>query len=200
MNYRKIAEGFSLALLEMSHDLDFTRRKVEITDSAEMKELIVTLYVDVFKFLCYSLSWFTKKRNRLKASLNKNFYDETVERMVQAVQKRVQNIQNEASHATERRIMEIGKDVKQLLNLRSAAADSMVDNTTTAEHKLIGTIKDMQEALGNSSIRTLQAAEEQVRFGTLSWSSARVLLMYMTGRTPSTCRSTSNCSGHGRRA
>ncbi|CAP67138.1 uncharacterized protein PODANS_1_21530 [Podospora anserina S mat+] len=104
VNYQKIAEGFSLALVEMSENLRFVQKKTQVANTNEMQRLVVALYVQMFKFLCHAMSFFHKRHKRFLASFNKGFYDKTVKAMVDGIQKTIGDIRNEAQHTTELRI------------------------------------------------------------------------------------------------
>ncbi|KAI2464414.1 hypothetical protein F4781DRAFT_72887 [Annulohypoxylon bovei var. microspora] len=57
VNHESIAEGFSRALQEISRDLDFVRRGTRMCNTTEMKGHVVSLYREVFAFLCYTMKW-----------------------------------------------------------------------------------------------------------------------------------------------
>ena len=165
MNHKKIADGFSLALAEMSSDLRYVMKKFKIADSPEMRELVVELYVKVFKFLCHSMSYFKSRRNRLTAAFNKNFYDDTVKKMVYGVQRTVLEIDREANTASGTQIKEILGIVRNTaIELGVAGNESRTDDKKTTANKL-NNIGEGLTKLGNISAKYLVSVEEHVLHG-----------------------------------
>ncbi|KAL6407016.1 hypothetical protein AUP68_09837 [Ilyonectria robusta] len=157
-NYKKIAEGFSMALIDISSDLHFVTKSVEIADSQEMRRLVVELYVGVFKLLCHTMDWFKRKKNRFLSALNKNFYDETVQGLVRGIQKTVQRVRDESQFIANGRVERIEGMVSHALSLRMVGSESRNDDIETTQRKLAFA----KESLGYSSVRTLVSVEEQL--------------------------------------
>ncbi|KUI62526.1 hypothetical protein VP1G_09644 [Cytospora mali] len=143
------------------------KRKTEIFDSAEMRRLLVDLYVQIFGFLCYAMSWYTSKRKRARASLNKNFYDKTFKPTVDKIQQTVKGIRDEAKHITEIRIGEMYDGVKrledQMLALRNTGNMNRHDDTQQILRRL-DDIGGAFDALGSSSVKALVAVENHVAY------------------------------------
>ncbi|KAH7123501.1 hypothetical protein B0J13DRAFT_566717 [Dactylonectria estremocensis] len=156
-NYKKIAEGFSMALVDISSDLHFVTKNAEIADSQEMRRLVVELYVGVFKLLCHTLEWFKRKKNRFFSALNKNFYDDTVDSLVQGIRRTVQKVRDEAQYIANGRVERIEGMVHHALSLRVVGNESRNDNMETTQKKL----ENAKQSLGYLSVRTLVSVEEQ---------------------------------------
>ncbi|KAH7131326.1 hypothetical protein EDB81DRAFT_808374 [Dactylonectria macrodidyma] len=156
-NYKKIAEGFSMALVDISSDLHFVTKNAEIADSLEMRKLVVELYVGVFKLLCHTLEWFKRKKNRFFSALNKNFYDDTVDSLVHGIRRTVQKVRDEAQYIANGRVERIEGMVHHALSLRAVASESRNDDVETTQKRL----ENAKQSLGYSSVRTLVSVEEQ---------------------------------------
>ncbi|KAK4195604.1 hypothetical protein QBC40DRAFT_288817 [Triangularia verruculosa] len=167
VNYQKIAEGFSLALLEMSADLRFVENKTQIANTKEMQQLVVQLYVKVFEFLCHAMSFFHKRRKRFFASFDKSFYDKTVEHMVHDIQKVIRRIQNEAQHASELRMKDMHSKVDQLFKLQQLAIDSHGNSQQEVHDKNAAAAAGFQR-LGETAVRHLGLVEERVRLAIIT--------------------------------
>lgn len=162
VNYRKIADGFSLALVETCSDLHFVNKTVSISDSHEMRRLVVELYVGVFKLLCHAMDWFKRGKKRFFTSFNSSFHNDTVEALVRSIQKTVQRVKDEAQHIAHGRVERIeGMLVDHILRLRSVGIDSRNDSLETIGQKL----GNAREVLGHSSARTLGSVENQHMYG-----------------------------------
>ncbi|KAF7555178.1 hypothetical protein G7Z17_g2378 [Cylindrodendrum hubeiense] len=162
-NYKKIAEGFSMALVDISSDLHFVTKSVEIADSQEMRRLVVELYVGVFKLLCHTMDWFKRKKNRFLSALNKNFYDDTVQGLVHGIRKTVQRVRDESQYIANGRVERIEGMVSHALALRTVGSESRNDNIETTQRKLA----HAKESLGYSSVRTLVSVEKRLVQGRL---------------------------------
>lgn len=151
-----------MALIDISSDLHFVTKSVEIADSQEMRRLVVELYVGVFKLLCHTMDWFKRKKNRFLSALNKNFYDETVQGLVRGIQKTVQRVRDESQFIANGRVERIEGMVSHALSLRMVGSESRNDDIETTQRKLAFA----KESLGYSSVRTLVSVEEQLVHGT----------------------------------
>ncbi|KAK0716573.1 hypothetical protein B0T21DRAFT_63901 [Apiosordaria backusii] len=168
-NYQKIAEGFSLALVEMSANLRFVEKKTQIANTKEMQRLVVDLYVKVFKFLCHAMSFFHKRRKRFFASFDKRFYDKTVQSMVDDIQKTISRIRYEAQHASELRIEDIHSKVDWLVRLQQLGTGTHGNSQQEIDDKNAAAAIGFQR-LGETAVRHLGLVEEQVRLAIMTQS------------------------------
>ena len=175
MNHKKIAEGFSLALIEISQDLRFVQRSTRVSDSTEIRRLVVELYVKVFKFLCHAMLWYQKPTNRLKGALNKNFYDDLVRRMVSDIQLVVKRIKDEAAVIAQGRV---GEMADYLFGLQVVGNANQTNDITDIKKKL----EMVLEILGASSLKHLGAVEEHTIHGTLHSTAVRYSCSCLTPR------------------
>lgn len=161
MNYRKIADGFSLALSDIGDHLRSVKATAKIADTAEMRRLVVELYVEVFELLCRAMSWFVSRKMRFKAALRKNFYDNTVKKLEDRIQKTVRLIRDEAELKTQGYIQEIHETITtnpELLDrLRPVGNWNRRDDTAEIYEKL----NKMQEQLGYLSASALGSVEQR---------------------------------------
>lgn len=160
VNYQRIDEAFSLALVELSPDLSFVRQKTKF-DSPRMRELVVDFYIQVSAFLCLAMSWYTSKRKRFRASINKNFYNDVFQPPVNAMQKTISRIQLEAEDLAQKRIQAIGSGVSWLVQNQIAGNQSRFDDIEETSKRLERLGKEM---LGEKMLQTLVAVEVDKRF------------------------------------
>ncbi|KAK4660734.1 hypothetical protein QC762_0022010 [Podospora pseudocomata] len=164
VNYQKIAEGFSLALVEMSENLRFVQKKTKVANTREMQRLVVALYVQVFKFLCHAMSFFHKRHKRFLASFNKGFYDKTVKAMVDGIQKTIGDIRNEAQHTTELRIEYMHQRFNDmepvLVTLQRLGIQAHADSQQQVNAKLAAAALGFQR-LGENAVQQLEGLENQ---------------------------------------
>ncbi|KAH6630496.1 hypothetical protein B0J18DRAFT_421300 [Chaetomium sp. MPI-SDFR-AT-0129] len=152
VNYTKIAEGFSLAVAEISSDLHLVEGKVELADTELMRKLVVDFYVQVFEFLCHTMSFFMSSKKRAQSAFNANFYDQTVRRMVAGIQTTFNGILAEATLATERRILEISSQI-----------ESANEDTARQVQHLSNEIKDVGHNVNKSTERQIQHLSNKVK-------------------------------------
>ncbi|GKU10596.1 hypothetical protein FLAG1_09316 [Fusarium langsethiae] len=155
VNYKKVAEGFSEALSDISDHLKSVKKISKGSDSHDMRQHVIKLYCEVFELLCHTLTWFTSKRKRLGAAFKKNFYDDTVVNLLNRIEKTVTAIDREAnyiSHGQVREIYEKVLDTKLEDRLRSVGIQNRRDGEAAVEGKL-GMVR---EAVGCSDEMTRQ--------------------------------------------
>ena len=167
-NYQKIAEGFNLALAEISSDLRYIRRTSRISDSPEIKQTIVTLYVQVFQFLCYAMNFYHSRKSRIKASFNQNFYNDEVKKMVSEMQLSVQHIRRESELIAQARIenteVQVSKLTEHLLDLQVVGGESWRDDFRAMRAKLDSLCNRLDDAGYGSLRRTIESSNQE--FGT----------------------------------
>ncbi|KAI2622557.1 hypothetical protein GGR54DRAFT_599023 [Hypoxylon sp. NC1633] len=114
-DYEKTAEGFSEALADLGGDLHYVGRSTRISDSPEMKRYVVSLYVEVFEFLCHAMKWYQSPGRRLLKSWNVHFYDNTVEKRVIRIQRLVKQISREADVETQWRVKDFAENQRSIV-------------------------------------------------------------------------------------
>ncbi|KAF0635513.1 hypothetical protein FPSE5266_01982 [Fusarium pseudograminearum] len=175
VNYKKVAEGFSEALSDVSDHLRSVKKISKGADSHDMRLHVIKLYCEVFELLCHALTWFTSKRKRIGAAFKKNFYDDTVVSLLNRIQKIVTAIDREAnyiSHGQVREIYERVLDTKLEDRLRSVGIQSRRDGEAAIEGKLgmvretIDCSDDMihrleeEEAVGPAALVEISSTDE----------------------------------------
>ncbi|KAI0376344.1 hypothetical protein F5Y04DRAFT_292774 [Hypomontagnella monticulosa] len=153
VNHSHIADGFSLALVEMSSNLRIAKRKREIGDGPEMRRLVAELCVQIFKLLCHAMRYFMSRIHRITSALNRNFYNKIVRTLVDGIQATTQKILREAGHASQLRIYDINRT---LGSLQVTGNGNRNDNDKRIHDKL----NQMALDLGRHTIRHLNAVEE----------------------------------------
>jgi hypothetical protein len=155
VNYEYIAEGFSRALAEMSADLSFVQDSTSISNTAKMKQLVVALYVQVFKFLCEMMKWYASAGKRFKSAFDSRFYDKKIDKRVQEIKLLVKRVEQEASLATQRQVKTTGQDVKVIIHdLRGYMQEIGMENRHQLEElvdrKFEGWSHSLQLGLGKT--------------------------------------------------
>lgn len=99
-NHENTAEGISLALENISKDLNYVGRSTEICDTPELRRHVITLYCEVFEFLCHTMKWYSSSWNRFRKAFDGKFYDKQVQQRVQKIQGLVQRVRDELKLST----------------------------------------------------------------------------------------------------
>ncbi|GLA50098.1 hypothetical protein AnigIFM63604_006120 [Aspergillus niger] len=118
-NYKRIAEGFFSALVDLSSDVRLVQKKTDIWDSPDMRTLVVDYYVMVFEFLCNAMSWFSRPRHRYRTILDRSSYDHEVRDLVDRMKSAVARIRDEAAHLAEKQVLGINSKLGQVLDIVS---------------------------------------------------------------------------------
>ncbi|KAJ4404087.1 hypothetical protein N0V85_004950 [Neurospora sp. IMI 360204] len=165
LEHRKISETFSMALQSITSELARVRRTEEISNSPEMRMLVVDLYVGVFQMLCGYMDWLQMSTlGRLMASCSGNFYAKNVEVLTKQVQDSVREIEKEANLVMQTRMKDVHSFVslvEESLAQRAIGRESSHDNVVTIQEKL----NRIGEMVGFSNVLTLGSVEQQVAHG-----------------------------------
>ncbi|XRM42793.1 hypothetical protein ABZX51_006007 [Aspergillus tubingensis] len=173
-NYKRIAEGFFSALVDLSSDLRLVQKKTDIWDSADMRTLVVDYYVMVFEFLCNAMSWFSRPRHRYRTIIDRSSYDHEVKDLVDRMKSAVARIRDEAAHLAEKQVLGISSKLGQVLDIVSprpidvsgkflylhvVGSESRDDdrNATQAKFHHLG------QLVGACSLETLQEVERNAK-------------------------------------
>lgn len=81
-----------------------------------MKQAVVGLYVQVFKFLCEMMTWYQSPGKRFRSSVNSRYYDDKIDNRVQEIRLLVKRVEREATIETQRQVKTTGRDVKVLMH------------------------------------------------------------------------------------
>ncbi|KAK4653934.1 hypothetical protein QC762_510570 [Podospora pseudocomata] len=143
-NYQKIAEGFSLALVEIRENLRLVQKKTQVANTKEMQRLVVALFL---------------------ASFNKGFHDKTVKAMVDGIPKTIGDIRNEAQHTTELRIEHMHQKMNDLepilARLLQPGIQTHADTQQQVNAKVAAAAQGFQR-LGENAVHQLECVEDQV--------------------------------------
>ncbi|ROW03610.1 hypothetical protein VPNG_07167 [Cytospora leucostoma] len=102
----QIGEGFSNALVDITKDMNFSRKQFKIHQGPDMQALVTQLYVKYLKFFCYCMEWFSSKRKRIVAALKQDFYNDEVKTRVDEIKGVVKEINRQAQWETDKRVHE----------------------------------------------------------------------------------------------
>lgn len=154
------------ALLEMQNGLACIRRELEYFDSLVIRQLLIDLYVNFFKFLTNTLSLLSSnEHSRFKASFSNSFYNKDVEKLVKNASQIEQRIRLENQHITQGKL----RDVNMKLNLMMDAMDSRNGNIEFIHSKLGELANALQSQMfsGSQVASTSSAAEQPSEEGKL---------------------------------
>lgn len=84
--------------------MNFVGRTTGVCDTAELKRHVITLYCEVFEFLCHTMKWYSSAWNRFLKAYNGKFYDEKIQGRVQKIQGLVQRVRDELKLSTGRSV------------------------------------------------------------------------------------------------
>lgn len=120
--------------------------------------------MNFFRFLSHALSFFCSKKERMKASISKTFYDKNVDGLVKDVWKTMQRIRDETRRITQGRIRDVDHKVSKLgkqMDLMIAAIDNRNGSDENLRQKLVEMADTLLPRLGFKVAGTLGAAEQQ---------------------------------------
>lgn len=126
-NHEKTAEGISLALEDISKDLNYVGRSTEICDTPELRRHIIVMYCEVFEFLCHTIKWYSSSWNRFRKAYDGKFYDKLVQQRVQKIQRLVQRVRDELKLSTGRSVNIIRVEQQRGFLEMSSRFDSLED-------------------------------------------------------------------------
>ena len=136
MNHKKNAELFSEALEQIDNELVTVQSSVKISDTAQMRVLVVELYVTLFDFLCDVMEWFGGSSTRRAIKSFRHGYEEEITKKTDRVKEVLGRIRLEASQATQVRVQDTHQDVRGL------------QHTVEFMSKKIGTLEELLETVG----------------------------------------------------
>lgn len=165
-----MAELFSEALEEIAESLQTVNKSVQISDSSQMKRLVVDLYIGVFDFLCHALEWYESSLKRFKNAFNQNSVN-NISQKVDVIKKTLGRIQLEADQVTQCRV----QDTKQLVTEARQELKQLLEvagKGTRQYENLETVIMDFRDQvfqqLGQMAKQFLLAKGEAMEYGEIS--------------------------------
>lgn len=177
MNHKKIAELFSEGLETITKDLATVQASVQISDTPQMRLLVVDLYVAVFDFLCDAMDWYRgSSTRRLMGSFRQDYADD-INKGTGKVNEALARIRLKADQATQFRVQDTHQDMRYVRD----GLGSISRRLETIEERLVAagekdredpaasraTLKDLAERLllllGQEATRALIANGESQR-------------------------------------
>lgn len=140
-----------------------------------MRELVVDLYTEVFKFLCDALSWFMHRKTRIIGALSQRTKQDLNDKVV-GIQKFVRRIKKEAKHLSQRDNKE---KLDQILYLQTLTAgpdplqhklignETRQDNAEQNRQKRMNISERLGQRLGQCTLNTLHANEAAAGYQSL---------------------------------
>ncbi|KAL8393633.1 hypothetical protein RB595_003389 [Gaeumannomyces hyphopodioides] len=164
VNHRKIAEIFAQSLEEIDQDIRTVKKSHQISNSREMRYLVVELYVLIFDFLCQAMEWFQNPRHRFIASLSQG-YGAKMDGNVAGIKKVVVRIGLEAEQTTQRRVQHTQLGVSSILDEVQALRRAS-DQRDEALHGIDARLQELssQIRLGLMARESLLATGQQVNY------------------------------------
>ena len=180
----KAAEAFSEGLVQLSDKMYNVNLDLRYCQSSRMQSLVVKLFVEVFKFLCHALKWYSSGFTRVLRSLSTSYVDDVVENSIRKIGNIEQNIGKLVQSASHDTIEETGRHVKGMRSRfedRFNDVDSKIEAMKTVVDQLSATIgngPDRLLELGTSSSRrsgSIEAAHLEFRMIVAGTSAAKFL-------------------------
>ena len=108
-NHERIVESIEEALDDLSDDLPFWVKQMEVHQgNANMERYITLLYVVIFKFLCDIMTtWCHSGWQRTLQSFNSNFISKRIQEARDDMKRLAEKLQREANHATQGQISKL---------------------------------------------------------------------------------------------
>ncbi|KAK4246011.1 hypothetical protein C7999DRAFT_15812 [Corynascus novoguineensis] len=171
VNHKEVAELFSDTLEIITKDLATVRESVRISNTPQMRLLVVDLYVAVFDFLCDAMDWYGgSRRKRFMGSLRQDYTDD-INRNTSKVQGVLARIRLEADQATQSRVRDSHQDVRHLRDgqeflsrrldvieeLLVTAGNKNRDDLIASKARLDSLADQFLLVLGEKAMRTLVA-------------------------------------------
>jgi hypothetical protein len=150
VRHNEIAEGFSLALAQISSDLKFSQRQNQIFTNPNMKRLVTLLYIKYFQFLCHAMKWYSSSKMRFRKAFNQKFYDDEVAKKVDKIKSIVQEIVQEARLETQQTVI-------ATLETSTAMYDYVQNVPTKADMQVLS--EQLSRRMGGME-RSFQIADE----------------------------------------
>ncbi|GAB1318176.1 Fungal N-terminal domain-containing protein [Madurella fahalii] len=96
VNHKRIAELFSEVLERIAKDLAMVGASVRVSDTPEMRLLVVELYVAVFNLLCNAMNWYGGSGKRRFMKSFRQDYTEDIMKNTEKVQESLGHIRLKA--------------------------------------------------------------------------------------------------------
>lgn len=165
VRHRKIGNGFAGAMDEIRDALIETARVVlqckmsDLTDKARLQARIASVFVAVTKILISYLEWCSSRFERVKSSLNKNFYDEHVTGAVEELKDRMTQLFRERD--TQFQMFATRQLKKEERQKRKEAMDRDKDRAKDQEQLTDRLIQKLVHEIGKNSISLNKVTAEK---------------------------------------
>jgi len=144
-----------------------------MSNTPEMKFLVVELYVAVFNFLCDAMDWYGgSRKRRIMGSFRQNYADD-IRKNTDKIKEALDRIRLEADQATQSRVQDTHQDMRgvlhemksmsQKLERLEAAAEKDRQNPTASAAAFENLAEQFMLVLGQRAMRTLVATGEAQR-------------------------------------
>ncbi|KUI55017.1 hypothetical protein VP1G_02340 [Cytospora mali] len=163
VNHKKVAEGFSKAFRHIGDNMEYLSRSKSSLNTSQARRAVANAYVEVFKFLCYSMNWQASRWNRFSSAVQNTFYDDHIKTHVDEIERLAKLIDRETNRQTHEGVLdllEIGNTLSSSAQQRSTADRFR----TQSESQVSMSFEDASKAfsrLGYDVTHCLTAAEQQ---------------------------------------
>jgi hypothetical protein len=165
VRHRKIGNGFAGAMDGIRDALIETARVVrqcetyDLTDKARLQARIASVFVAVTKILISYLEWCSSRFERVKSSLNKNFYDEHVTGAVEELKDRMDQLFRERD--TQFQMLAARQWKKEERQKRKEAMDRDKDRAKDQEQLSDMLIQKLVHEIGKNGISLNKVTAEK---------------------------------------
>lgn len=151
---------------EIDQDIRTVKKSHQISNTREMRYLVVELYVLIFDFLCQAMEWFQNPGHRFIASLSQR-YETKMKDNADVIKKVVVRIKLDAEQTTQRRVQHTELGVSSILGEVQALRRAS-DQRDETLHDIDARLKELssQIKLGLMARESLLATGQQANYGT----------------------------------
>ncbi|KUI68926.1 hypothetical protein VM1G_04638 [Cytospora mali] len=169
VNHKKVAEGFAKAFRHIGDNMDYLSRSKSSINTSQARRAVANAYVEVFKFLCYSMNWQASRWNRFSSAVQNTFYDDHIKTHVDEIERLAKLVDRETNRQTYEGVLD-------LLEIGSTLSSSAQQRTTAdrfrtqSESQVNMSFEDASKAfyrLGYDVTHCLTAAEQQHNYDVL---------------------------------
>lgn len=154
-NHQTTGEKISAALSSIYGTLRRAQRHSRIADTPETQLRLVEIYIKVFEFLCFAMSWYRSRWKRFRKSFNKNFDQKDLDPKIKAIKDEWQNLLDEVQLVTNARIEGMSS------TLQGTAGDvASIQGTVLSVDEKLDFLIGLLYPLGIKSVRQLNATEQ----------------------------------------
>lgn len=138
-NHRRTTEMFSTALVKIAENLRLVSKYHKIVQTTDSRRHFVDIYLSIFEFLCFAMSWYGSRGKMFWSAINKNFIDNDVNPRIDAVKEAVARFYDETKFVTFDEVHKIAPQVDHL----SSEVSNLKSDFSDMRHNLMSDLGDL---------------------------------------------------------